>query len=162
MMKRLNMTNSLLSPEVETFKMASGQTLQAMGGCVDVPLLVKGCKMPFRFHVLKELSHSMILGTDFLSKYGAQIDFTDANIKFTRVVPVTPAFNTIISPKETVLMRAKVADVNIGVPDGLNGIVAVSDDTVHPLITIADCACTIHDGFLCLLVTNETEEEIEL
>ena len=146
MMRRLKMTNSLLPPEVETFKMASGQTLKAMG-CVDVPLVVKGCTMPFRFHVLRDLSHDMILGTDFLSKYGAQIDFTDTNIKFTRVVPVAPVLDTKILPKETALVRAKVA---------------VSDNTVHPFITITDCGCTIHDGTLCLLVTNETEEEVVL
>ena len=43
-------------------------------GVVDVDLSIQGLVVPFTFHVLKSLSHQVILGHDFLRSSGAVID----------------------------------------------------------------------------------------
>ena len=70
----MKLTNEFKPHEIVTFRMASGDMLQAIG-CVDITLKVKDFNLPFTFHILKELSHDMILGTDFMTKFQAKNRF---------------------------------------------------------------------------------------
>ena len=70
---------------------------------------------------------------------------------------IAPVIDTVIKSRETVQLRAHVTDTNVGSPDGLNGVIAVSADTLNPCITISESACTVHNGQMYLLVTNETD-----
>ena len=73
---------------------------------------------------------------------------------------VAPVIDTVISPKETLQVHAWSLDKDVRLPDGLDGTVAVSPETVHPFVTISECACTMHKSILCLLVSNETDDEV--
>ena len=70
------------------------------------------------------MSHNMILGTDFMSKFQVKIDFTDSTIKFTNY-GWAPVIDTSILPKEPVQVRACLLNEKHGVPDSLQVIVAV-------------------------------------
>ena len=50
LVKRLKLTHAIRPPEIETFKMASGDMLKALG-CVNITLRVKDFQLPFTFHV---------------------------------------------------------------------------------------------------------------
>jgi predicted aspartyl protease len=64
-----------LSPSPDAFKLVSANRSPITAiGVVQADLSIQGLVVPCTFHVLKSLSHNVILGKDFLKSSGAIID----------------------------------------------------------------------------------------
>jgi hypothetical protein len=69
------------SPATEEIKLISAnQSPIESKGIVDVEISLQGYIVPFTFHVLRSLSHPMILGIDFLKMSGAIINCAQRSI----------------------------------------------------------------------------------
>jgi len=79
-----------------TLVAASGQNLRTIGR-VEVNMQIKGLTMPSTFVVVEGLCTNLLLGTDFLSKNHAFINYKDHSVSFYDGLLISPlhAFNSI-------------------------------------------------------------------
>ena len=59
----------------------SGSPLSVLGK-VWLNVVIKSDVFPFEAHVIKDLTHDVVLGRDFLQKYCSRIDFMENIIEF--------------------------------------------------------------------------------
>ena len=78
----------LQPPSTTMFKVASGDTIAAYGKIL-LSLEIAGSVYTHVFHVLPHLNNQLILGSDFLNKYDAQISFPNKTVHLNKAVGLT-------------------------------------------------------------------------
>ena len=161
LMQKLGKKWILLPPEVQIFKLASGQILKAKNA-VFLTFRAAQTDIVYKFHILENLQHEIILGKDFMTDYKAVIDFNDNTIKFDTSVKLTLLENASIKPGLSMTVTACPVDSNIIIPNGLNGIITNALDEMFPGIYVQDIACTVVDSQLGMILTNNSDEVINV
>ena len=81
---------------------------------ITLPFQIDDQRHEIEFKVLDQMSRPMILGTDFLGKYGAQLNYGPDEDK---VRPIRAVSNLTIPPMTEVTLKAKVISASLYDPD---------------------------------------------
>ncbi len=99
--------------------MANGENTPILGQA-DLAIKVGDHTYTISVTVLKDLYQDLILGTDFLNKYGAVIDFSDKRVTFKAQVPIMLAKGITIPPKTEAIVSGHLGKT-ILCPNGADG-----------------------------------------
>jgi hypothetical protein len=161
-----------LSPSPDAFKLVSANRSPITAiGVVQADLSIQGLVVPRTFHVLKSLSHNIILGQDFLKSSGAIIHcanncislfdvFVNASLTHQRdhTMTLRLAKNVTISPKTQTALRLLVPP-RFQIKSSLletyepikNQFLMVAGALIHP---------TNHRTVCCLLNAGQTPQKL--
>jgi len=111
-----------------------------------------------KFFIFKELSHSLILGRNFLSSNAANIDFKNSKIALPQCLRIHAAEKVTLEPKTNYIITAKVTDryQRTDLPTGLIGVITGS--TMLPDLHITDTAVSVSNNNVPVMICNNSFE----
>lgn len=134
-----------------TIKVADGKQVRPVGKCI-LRLSVNGRTQPFEFTVLRQCSHDIILGWDFLKATQAVIDCGRLELSFEDNVEnrKLPSSGRLWSTEDYIIPARSMSRISVSVPEikedvnaivGSNKHLLLSKEVFFPctLITIQDC-----------------------
>ena len=138
-------------------------------GQIEIPILVSGAKISFKFYVLDKLHHSLILGIDFLEYHKVKIDL-DSGYVFIKEDVVCAS---LVRTKSGLARVYKPTTVPAGCEVEISVRVSrrKSDDVLllepvpylqHKGVAGARCLVRVHKGKAILRVLNPTDTDIML
>jgi len=149
--------NELLIPTAQQFKTANGKPLTPLGTTM-LTFYIKNQPFSEKFFIFKELSHSLILGRNFLSSNAANIDFKNSKIALPQCLRIHAAEKVTLEPKTNYIITAKVTDryQRTDLPTGLIGVITGS--TMLPDLHITDTAVSVSNNNVPVMICNNSFE----
>ncbi len=149
---------SLIIPTQREFSTADGEKLNPLGSAT---LTFYINKRPYseKFFIFKQLSHSLILGREFLQSHEATLDFKTSHLRLSAKLRVHSINNLTLEPHNTYIISGRVSDrlQRTDLPSGLIGTISADCDTN---IDIAETAVTVNSNNVPIMVTNNTNSPI--
>ena len=149
---------SLLIPTAQEFKTADGKPLTPLGTAM-LTFYIKNQPFSEKFFIFKELSHSLILGRNFLSTNAANIDFKNSKIALPQCLRIHAADRVTLAPKTNYIITGKITDryQRTDLPTGLVGVISGSPSEN---IDITDTAVSVSNNSVPVMISNTSHEPV--
>ena len=132
------------------FTVANGDKV-APKGKVTIAFTVDKRLCTAIFYIIDTITHPIILGRDFLSKYGATLDFA-SNTLHLGSIKVRNSEKVKLAPNEICILRTHIDDESIHLPTGLH--VLVEPSSKPRGLQILSSTSTVGDNSVLTLVRN--------
>ena len=166
---KINIKQTHINPANITHVRAAAGTRHSVTGQVQLSLTIGDATIQHTFYIIPSLHHKCILGTDFLSKHSARLNYEDStltfrhndnynNINFLQVGPkinIKPFENTTLPKYSARIVRIKI----LGAPD--NETLLLSPNSI-----VKELGLTLHKSIIrntsdaCVLLINKSSSDI--
>ena len=145
-----------------------GGEQHSVSGKVDLDINFNGLIVPFAFHVIENLHHSLILGIDFMESFRVKIDVGNKTMSLLDDTQVcTLSTNNGYARISNPVIIPPLAESNINIK--MSWCDSVQDVLVEPVTWLqklnlqgAKCVVTVRKGKVVMHVLNPTDNPIQL
>ena len=145
-------------PTAQEFRTADGKPLSPLGTAM-LTFYVKNQPFSEKFYIFNELSHSLILGRNFLSTHGANINFKNSTLALPQCLRIHAADRVTLAPKTNYIITGKITDryQRTDLPTGLVGVISGSPSEN---IDITDTAVSVSNNSVPVMISNTSHEPV--